>query len=169
MPVVATVELQYHPPASGGSRQPDNAHDRFGAGAHEADHVESGEAGDHSFSELDLQLGRSAEGGTVAGCLDQRGEHMGVRVTKDQRSPGEYQVYVLVAVSVDQAGALTPGHESRDAAHALERPNRAVDSSGEHSLRCREQALRRCGCPRSYPGIGHAAPPDLSHTAASFA
>jgi hypothetical protein len=48
----------------------------------------------------------------------------------DQRSPGEHQIEVAVAIGIDQIGSFSLPDESGGAAHALESPHRAVDAAG---------------------------------------
>ncbi len=75
--------------------------------------------------------------------LDHGLEHLRMGMPQDQRTPGEHQVHVAVAVHVHQPRALAPLHEARRAADTAERAHRAVDPARDDALRGGEQSL---GC-----------------------
>ena len=106
--------------------------------------------GDDLLGELDLALGRRAEGQSAADGAPHRRDHRGVRVAEDHRPPRADQVDVVAAVGVDQVRARAADHEPRGAADSAERAHRRVHPAGSHPLRALEQ--RGGGGGRPAPG-----------------
>ena len=86
-----------------------------------------------------------AEAAALGGA-GHRCDHVGMRVTGDQRAPGLHPVDVAVAVDVDQLGALAARHEDRVAADRAHRAYGRVDPAGEQPQR----ALVELGAAQAY-------------------
>src|SRR5690242_16613242 len=65
-----------------------------------------------------------------------------MRVSQGERPPREHVVNVAIAVDVPQIRALPTRDEARDAADGAKGAHRAIDATGNHLLRAREQPLR---------------------------
>jgi len=86
--------------------------------------------------EVDLALGRCAEGRPVAGRVADRLDGLGIGVAEDQRPPGLHPVEQAPPVGRLEVGALAACDEERlleaDGAH---RAYRRVDAAGDQLLR----------------------------------
>ncbi len=111
--VVAAGELDHAVAARRRAREPHRAHRRLGAGGDEAHHLHRRHRVDDLGGQLDLGLGRGAEGGAARERVLDRGERLGVGVTEDQRPPRLHPVDVAVAVDVLDRRALAAAHEQR--------------------------------------------------------
>ena len=80
------------------------------------------------------------------GRRDDRREHRGVGVAEDERPPRAHVVDVVVAVDVDDLGAVAALDEDRVAADGAHRAHRRVDAAG--------QALQRAGVELGRAGVG---------------
>ena len=129
-------------------------------GADEAHHLQRRERLHDLLGEANLELGRRAVGGAATGRRDHRLEHFGMGVSQDERTPGEDEVHVLVAVDVGQPGTLPARDEAGSAAHAAERAHRTVDPARQHLLRPGKEPFRH--------SRRHPSPPPASHFATSF-
>src|SRR5688572_3384598 len=141
MAVVAALEL--HDPAAAGeaAREADRAHRRLGAGGNQAHQLERGHQAAQRLGQLDLGLGRRAEGQRARGRVLHRLHHRRVRVTGDHRAPGGDVVDVALALGVPQMGARGALEEGRRAADGAERTHRRIDAGRNGALRALEQRL----------------------------
>ena len=69
-----------------------------------------------------------------------RGEHAGIRVPEDERTPGAHVVDVLAPVLVDEARTAPLAEEHRRAAHGAEGAHGGVDPAGNQFLRTFKEA-----------------------------
>ena len=134
--MVAAGELEHAVAPGEAAREPDRAHRGLGAGGDEAHHLDRRHRVDDLLRELDLGLGRGAEGRPAGGGVLDRGERLGVGVPEDERPPAQHPVDVALPVDVLDLGAAAAAHEDRlveaDRAH---RANRRVDASRDQPLR----------------------------------
>ena len=136
MPVVAPGELQNSVAPREAARKPDGAHRGLRPRGDEPHQLERRNRVDELLGELDLALGRGAEGGAVADRVDDRPHGLGVGVAEDQRPPRHHPVDVAAALLVLDVRALAPTHEERlvepDGPH---RPDRRVDAARDNVAR----------------------------------
>ena len=134
--VVAAGELEDTVAAGEAARQPDRAHRRLRAGRDETNALDGRNRVDDLRGELDLALGRRAEGRAVARRGDDRIHGLGIRVPEEQRPPGHHPVDVRASVGGLEPRARRPPHEQRlvqpDGAH---RADGRVDAAGDQLLR----------------------------------
>ncbi len=133
VPVVAAAELDDRVAAGGAACQADGGHDRFGAGGHEAHHLEVRHRGGHELGELDLLPARRPEREARGGSGRDRLHNLRVGVAEDQRAPRADVVHVAVGVDIDDVAAHRPLVEERLAADAAEGAHRRVHA-GRHQL-----------------------------------
>ena len=86
------------------------------------------------LSLLDALRGR-AEARSARGGLRDRGNHLWMRVARDQRTPRAHVVHVAVAVHVKEPGTLAPLHEDGVAADRAHGANRGVHTARQ-KLEC---------------------------------
>ena len=134
--VVAARELDHAVAARHGPGQPQRAHRRLRARADEPHHLDRRHGVDDLGGELDLRLGRRAEGrpavgGGVHGC-----EGLRVRVPEEQRPPRLHPVDVAVALDVlhPASRAARDEHGLVDA-HGAHRAHGRVDAAGDQARR----------------------------------
>jgi hypothetical protein len=109
-------------------------------------HLDRRHAPDDLVGQVDLALRGRAERRPALGRRDHRGHHLGVGVAEDERAPGAHVVDVVVAVDVDDLGAVPALDEDRVAADRPHRAHRRVDAAG--------QALQRAGVELGRAGVG---------------
>ena len=143
VPVVAADELDDLRPPGEGARDPNRAHRRLRAGAHEADELEARHRVPDETREVELERARRAEARSLAQRLLERGHDARMRVTEDQRAPREHVVDVAVPVDVDEIGALAAIDEERRAAHRLERTDGRADAARQEIERLRVEPFGR--------------------------
>ncbi len=144
--VVAAGELDDLRALGERTREPERAHRRLGAGVDEAHELEARHRFANQARELELERARRAVARAAANRLLERGDDAGMRVTEDERPPGEDVVDVAVPVDVDEVRALSALDEHRAAADCPERPHGRGDASGHELDRLGEEPLG--GLPR---------------------
>ena len=129
--VVAADELEDPVTAGEAAGQAHRGHGGLGAGIHHADLLHAGTA-DDLLGQGDLPHRRRAEGDALGHGRLHGVHHHGVGVAVDHRTPGTDQVDVVVAVDVDQPGAVGGGDERRGTADGAEGADRGVHAAGDH-------------------------------------
>ena len=142
MPVVAAGELDDLRATRERSREPERAHRRLGARAHEPNEIEARHRIPDQARQLELERARRAEARPRAGGVVERRDDARMRVPEDQRAPGEDVVDVAVAVDVDEVRALAALDEEWCATDGTERPNRRADPA-RHQAHCLCEELLR--------------------------
>jgi hypothetical protein len=139
--VVAAVELQHHVASGRATREPHGRHRCLGAARDEPDHVEAGERVDESRGQLDLALGRGAEGRPLGGSRGRRRDDLRMRVSEQQRTPRPDQIDVPRPVDVHDVRALAAFVEAGHPTDGAEGAHRRVDPARDHLARVFEQLL----------------------------
>ena len=137
--VVATFELDDALTPGGAARQAQCAHRGLGAGADQAQHFHAGHHLQDFFRQLDLALGRRAEGKAFTDGALHRVDHGRVAMAQDHRTPGAYVVDIALAIGVPEIGALGALHKARRAAYGLEGAYRGIDAAGDDAAGALEQ------------------------------
>ena len=134
MPVIATFELDNVFALRISPRQPDGRHRRFGPRAYEAHFLHAGERAQNQFGQIGLRWRGCSETCPVAGSTDNRVEHIGLGVPKNERPPRSDVIDVLVFVGVPNVRALAPHDENRIAAYGAKCPHGRVHPAGDHAF-----------------------------------
>ena len=143
MAVVAAGELDDLRALGERARDPQRAHRRLGAGAHEAHELDARHRVADEPRELELERARRAVARPAAHRLLERRDHTRMRVAEDQRPPGEDVVEIAVAVDVDEVRALAALDEERVAADRAERAHRRARRRRASAREPRRRAARR--------------------------
>jgi hypothetical protein len=141
MAVIAAFELDQQIAPGEAARQADRAHRRFGPGAHQTDHFERGQQGTQELGHLDLTLGRRAEGESSRGSLLDGGDHLRLRMAKDQRSPRADVIEIGPAIGIGDAGTRPGGEKARRPADRPKGPDRRVDTPRDVPLGALKELL----------------------------
>ena len=142
MAVVAADELDDLVPARERAGDPECAHRRLGARAHEAHELESWHRFPDQARELELERARRAEARALAQRVLERRHHARVCVPEDERPPRKDVVHVAAAVDVDEVRALAALHEERGATDRAERTHRRADPARKEIECLCEELLR---------------------------
>ena len=132
MTVVAALEFDDGVAPGKSPGQANRAHGRLGTGADHPHHVH----GRHQFakprghSRFDLRRGTIAE--PPVHRLVNGLTHGGMRVSQHHRAPGTDIVDITLAFRGPDVRALGPLDEDRCPAHALEGPDRRIDTAWDH-------------------------------------
>ena len=141
MAVITAFELDDGVAAGRAAGEANRAHARFGAGTHQADHLDRRHQAHDLLGQLDLALGRRAEGKALHGGLLHRLQHRGMAVPEDHRSPRSDVVDVALAVRVPEVRPQRARDETRCAAHGAERAHRRIHAAGNELARALEKLL----------------------------
>ena len=150
MSVITAVELQDDITSSEGASQAYGAHCRLGAAGYEPHHRHVRHALADQYAELNLQLGRHTERGPALHRLLERVKDDRRCVAKDQRTPGENEVDVFLAVHIPDARALAACGDHRLATDAMKCSHRRIHSAGKefararHHIRGSHASVRNC-------------------------
>ena len=130
MAVVGAGELEDLLAPGRGAGQADGAHRGLGPRGGHAHHLDGRHPAGDLVGQVDLALRRRAERRPALGRRHDRGQDRGMGVPVDERPPGAHVVDVVVAVDVDDLGAVAALDEDRVAADRPHRPHRRVDPAG---------------------------------------
>jgi hypothetical protein len=128
--VVAAFELDDQVPPGEAARHANGGHGGLGARVDQPDHFYRRDGVADGFGQLDFRLGGSPEAGADPERAFERREDLRMAVSQQQRSPGADVIDILVAVHVEDVGALAARDERRIAADGAECPHGRVDPAG---------------------------------------
>ena len=150
--VVVAGELHDQRAAGGAAGQPDGRQHRLGAGVDQPHPLDRGDPVADLLGQVELALGRGAEGQPAPGGGGDGLDDGGVRVAQDHRPPRADQVDVAASVGVGDPGPGALDHEARGAADGAEGAHRAVHPARRDRL----AAVEEVGRDRGLVGVGGA-------------
>ena len=125
MSMVAAVYFDNLGSTGESAGQAQRAHGCLGPGRDAADPLERWDCLAQKLGKAHLALGRRPKSGSTVSCLEDRGEHLGMRMAQDERSPGTDVVDVEVAIDVPDVGAQAPLKKKRGSHRRRQRRARA--------------------------------------------
>ena len=131
MSVIAAGELHDSIALGRCARDANRRHRRFGSRRDETHLLDRRHRGDDAFRELDLDRGRCTEAQAARCRIGHRAKNVGMRVSRDQRTPLAHDVDVAIVIGIPQIRALRAIHEAGIASHGFPGPNRAVYATGD--------------------------------------
>src|SRR3954463_12981377 len=152
VPVVVPGELDDQRPAGGPPGQPDRGEHGLGAGVPQPHPLDRWHPVANLLRQVQLALGRGAEGETPAGRGGDRLHDSGVRVPEDQWPPRADQVDVAPSVGIGDPGTGPLHHEAGGSADGAEGADRAVHPARDDRLATGEEV----GRDRGLVGVGGA-------------
>jgi hypothetical protein len=104
--------------------------------------ISSDGSSSHSSSAIStsLSVGAPKDSPLQRRLLD-RGDHLGMRVPKDQRPPRADVIDVALAIGIDDARTGTGGEKARRTADRTKGPDRRVDATRDVPLRALKKLL----------------------------
>ena len=129
MAVVIAGEFHDEVTPGGAARQADRRHRRLGARRHEADALREGHALAHGAGQQRLSFSGCTEGQATRGSLLDGGDHLGVRVAEQRRTPRPDQVHVGAPLDVGDTRTARARNEARGAADAAEGTHGRVNAA----------------------------------------
>src|ERR1700722_20844487 len=129
MSVIATLELHDGVASGEAASQPDGAHGRLGAGAHEAHQLDGRHEFDDAPRQLRFERRRGAEAQAVGGNFLYRLDDLRMSVTQNHRAPGADVVDVAAIARGSHIRALGFLEENRLAADSAKSSNGRVDAA----------------------------------------
>src|SRR5882757_6196449 len=129
MSVITALELHDGVAPGEGASQPDRAHGRLGAGAHEAHQLDGRHERYDAARKLRFKRRRGAEAQAVRGDLLHGLDDLRMSVTQDHGSPGADVIDVAPIVRGEHVRALGFLEENRLAADAAKSANGRVDAA----------------------------------------
>ncbi len=139
MAVVSACELHDPVPSRGCAGQAHRGHGGLGARGDETHHLHRIDRVDDPLCQLDLELDCVAICDAPIELGTDRRDDPGWLVTEDVRPVGEHVIDELIAVGVDNVGALGRDDVRRHARNGAVSAHGAVDAPRKHTLGARAQ------------------------------
>ena len=132
--MVAPLKLDNFVPSRRAPREADSAHSCFGTRACHSNLLKTGYQVAQTLGEFNFDFGRATEAQTVLRCLNDGIANPGMVVAHDHRTPRKHIVDVLIAIGIEDIGAVGSLHESWCSANRFEGSDWRIDAARNASL-----------------------------------
>ena len=132
--MVAPLKLDNFVSPGRAAREADGAHSCFGTRACHSNLLKTGYQVAKTLGEFNFDFGRAAEAQAVLRCLNDGIANLRMVMAHDHRTPRKHIVDVLIAIGIEDIGAVGSLHESWCSANRFEGSDWRIDAARNASL-----------------------------------